>query len=412
KKISPFRLSSLIRLQKDPLLAFELFIDPNPNETSRRSKPFRHSLLSYDRIITKLGRAKLFPQLETVVRKLKDDRRVAPEEILFCNVIKHYGRGGLPEEAVRTFEEIPAFRCRRTIRSVNTLLNSLLVCGEFGVAKEEAIAWVERYATPDSCTYNILMNACFLRSDFVGAFKVFDEMRDRGLNPSVVTFGILINGLCRNSQLKTALRLKTRMESAEFNITPNAPIYVALIKGLCKANDFDRAVELKDEMVSKKLASDPAVYSTLISAAFKLNRRNEVPGLLEEMKHNGCKPDTVTYNAIIHGHCESNEFDSAFRALSRMEQGGGECKPDVITYNVILAGLCRQGRLEDAKDLLNDMPRLGCRPDVVSYATMFEGLCDAKEFREAAEVLEEMVFKGYIPFSSRLCRNVDGFLSG
>ncbi|KAL0443618.1 UNVERIFIED_CONTAM: putative pentatricopeptide repeat-containing protein [Sesamum latifolium] len=299
KKISPFRLSSLLRLQKDPTKALHLFLNPNPKDPNLNAKPFRYSLLSYDLIISKLGKAKMFSELEK-------------------------GRARLPHKALQVFDEIPSSRCQRTIKSVNTLLNSLLMCREFDKIRE-VFSGTGKHASPDACTYNILINACCMRSDLEGAWEVFDEMRRRGVDPNVVTFGTLINGLCAISKVDMAFSLKRRMER-DFKIRPNAHIYVALVKRLCKVGDLNKAIELKDEMLRKKVELEPAVYSTLISAFFKAGRKGEVSELLEEMRRNGCKPDTVTYNAMIYGFCQEKEFDLAFAALSEMEKEG--CKPD------------------------------------------------------------------------------------
>ncbi|XP_011082772.1 putative pentatricopeptide repeat-containing protein At1g53330 [Sesamum indicum] len=408
KNISPFRLSSLLRLQNDPTKALHLFLNPNPKDPNPNAKPFRYSLLSYDLIISKLGKAKMFPEMEMVVEKLKNDTRIVPEEIIFCNIITYYGRARLPHKALQVFDEIPSCRCQRTIKSVNTLLNSLLMCREFDKIKE-VFSGIGKYASPDACTYNILINAWCMRSDLERAWKVFDEMRRRGVEPNVVTFGTLIKGLCAISKLDVAFSLKRRMER-DFKIRPNAHIYVALVKRLCKVGDLNKAIKLKDEMLRNKVELEPAVYSTLISAFFKAGRKGEVYELLEEMRRNGCNPDTVTYNAMIYGFCQEKEFDLAFASLSEMEKEG--CKPDVITYNVIIAGLCREKKVREANKLLEDMPRQQCAPDVVTYKTLFDGLCDVQQFKEAACILDEMIFMGYVPHSSGACKYLDVLVQG
>ncbi|KAL6506860.1 hypothetical protein OROHE_022297 [Orobanche hederae] len=409
RKISPFRLSSLLRLEKDPKLALQLFLNPNPNDPNPNAKSFRYSPLSYDLIISKLGRARMFPEMENIVDKLKKDERVTPEEVLFCNIITFYGRARLPCKALQVFDEIPSFRCQRTVKSANTLLNSLLTCREFDRMRE-VFSGIEKYAIPDACTYNILINACCVRSDLERAWEVFDEMRRRGIEPNVVTFGTLITGLCANLELNKAFSLKRRMER-EFKIKPNAHIYIPLIKGLCNVDHLNKAIELKDEMLRNELKLDPAVFSTLISGYFKVGRKNEISGLLEEMGRHGCKPNTVTYNAMIHGYCQEKEIDSAFNALNNeMEKEG--CKPDVISYNVIINALCRERKVSEANDLFEDMPRRKCRPDVVTYRTIFEGFCDVKQFKEAASILDEMIFMGYAHDSSSVSKYINELVGG
>ncbi|KAI5662362.1 hypothetical protein M9H77_21685 [Catharanthus roseus] len=404
ERTSPFRLSSLLRLQKDPKLAFQLFLNPNPNDPNSSSKPFRYSLLSYDLIICKLGRAKMFNEMEKIIEKLRNDTRIMPKEVIFCNIISFYGRARLHRKAHQMFDEIPSFRCQRTIKSVNTLLNSLLMCGKFD-EMTEVIRGIEKYACPDVYTYNILINACCVIGNLDNAWGVFDEMRRRGLQPNVVTFGTLIHGLCANSELDEAFKLKEIMER-DFRMTPNAFVYVALIKQLCKCNEVDSAIKLKEEMLQKKVGLDSAVYATLISALFKADRKDDVFGLLEEMRMNGCKTDIVTYNAMIHGYCLQKDFGSALGILKEMEEKG--CKPDVISYNVIIGGLCMDGKIKEANELFEDMPRRKCLPDIITYRTLFDGLCGGMLFKEAAFILDEMVFKNYLPRSSSVCKLVEG----
>ncbi|XP_077252251.1 pentatricopeptide repeat (PPR) superfamily protein [Tasmannia lanceolata] len=400
KKISPFRLSSLLRLQKNPNLALQLF--QTPSKTSL--KPYRYSALSYDLIITKLGRAKMFHDMEQILLQMKQETRFSPKEILFCHVISFYGRSRMSLQALQTFDRIPSFRCQRTVRSLNSLLNALLNCKNLEKIREIYLN-IEQYAIPDSCTYNILINARCLNNSLSDAWNLFDEMRKRGIRPNVITFGTLISALCADSKLDEAFRLKSEMLSV-FGVKPNVFVYTSLIKGLCKINEFDRAFKLKEEMLEEKLGIDSAVYSTLINALFRADRKGEVVRVLEEMRENGCKPDTVTYNAMIAGCCGEKDFDSAFGVLKEMVVKG--CKPDVVSYNIIIGGFCKEGRLREACDLFEDMPRRECFPDVVSYRMLFDGLCEGMEFKEAAFILDEMLFKGYVPRALSVLKFVEG----
>ncbi|XP_008452430.1 putative pentatricopeptide repeat-containing protein At1g53330 [Cucumis melo] len=402
KPISPFRLSSLLRLEKDPKLALQLFLNPNPS-SSEPPKPFRYSLLSYDLIISKLGRAKMFDEMEEILQQLKQETRFAPHEVIFCNVIAFYGRARLPDRAFQVFERIPTFRCKRTVKSVNSLLDALLKSREFGKMMEVLVG-IGNHGSPDACTFNILIHAACLCGDLDAVWGVFDEMRKRGVQPNVVTFGTLIYGLSLNSKLKEALRLKEDMVRV-YMIKPNASIYTTLIKGFCGVGELNFAFKLKEEMVTSKVKLDSKIYSTLISALFKHGRKEEVSDILREMGENGCKPDTATYNAMINGHCKENDLESANRVVDEMVEKG--CKPDVISFNTIIGGLCKEGKLDKAMDLLEDMPRRGCPPDVLSYRIVFDGLCEMMQLKEATSILDEMIFKGYVPRNESINKLVD-----
>ncbi|KAL4193837.1 hypothetical protein AMTRI_Chr06g178910 [Amborella trichopoda] len=404
KKVNPFRLATLLRLEKDPKMALQLFQSPKIGNPS-----FRYSSLSYDLIIQKLGKAKMFEQMEAILQELQKETRFTPPEQLFCSVIKFYGRDRKPQIALQTYERIPSFRCPRTVRALNTLLNALLNCRDmetFGRIHDE----LDQYASPDLCTYNILIKACCLNNSPDHAFQMFEEMVSNGIQPNAITFGTLITSLCSNSRLNEAFRLKEDMVWC-LNVQPNSLVYTSLMKGLFKANELARAFQLKEEMVDNGIELDSGVYSTLIAGLCNAGRMQEIDGLLKKMKSNGCEPDIVTYNAIICGLCKEADLESAFGVLNEITKKG-HCKPDVFTYNILIGGLCRQGRAKEAAELVEDMPRRGCFPDVVTYRILFDGLCREMEFAEAGHLLDEMTFKGFYPRSAHklvegLCKTGD-----
>ncbi|KAI3427591.1 uncharacterized protein J3R85_009432 [Psidium guajava] len=400
KRASPFRLSSLLRSEKDPSLALELFKSLNPGP---ETKPFRYSLLSYDLIITKLGRAKMFDEMEQVLAQLGQETRFSVPEPLFCQVISFYGRARLFDGALRTYRSMPSFRCRRSVKSLNSVLHALLKCREFD-RMDEVLNEFKDFASPDACTGNILIKSLCGSGRLEDAREVLDEMPLRWIRPDEVTFLTLINGLCSNSMLEEAFKLKDDMVRVH-GIWPDARLYASLIKGSCKVGDVNMAFGLKEEMMRERIKVDAAIYSTLIHALFKVGRTGEVSKLLEEMRENGCKPDTVTYNVLISGSCKKKDFDKAYRLLDAMAENG--CKPDVTSYNVILGELRKEGKLDEAADLFEDMPRRGCTPDVVSYRILFSGLCEKMQLKEAAFLLDEMVFKGYTPHDASIYKLVD-----
>ncbi|CAJ1978478.1 unnamed protein product [Sphenostylis stenocarpa] len=393
KPVSPFRLSSLLRSQKDPSVALQLFLNPNPNHPSPR--PFRHSLRSYDILITKLAQAKMFPQMEQLLHQLHTQTRFPTPEPLLRHVIASYGRARLPSRALRTFLSIPS----PSLRSFNTLLHALLACRDFP-SLTRLLPHLPRFGGPDACSYNILIRACSLTDDHARARKLFHEMRARGVPPNQITFGTLINMLCKKPllHLPQAFKVKEDMEKV-FKIKPNVFVYTNLIKAVCEVGDFDSAFRLKDEMVRNSLKLDAVVYNTLVSGFLKVGKKDLGFRILEEMKSDGVKPDSVTCNVLIGEFCREGDFEEAYKVLDDGLEG---VKPDVFGYNVVIGWLCKEGKWREADDFFRDMPRRGCVPDVVTYRTVFDGFCRCMQFEEAGLVLEEMIFKGYVPCSSSL----------
>ncbi|XP_020588692.1 putative pentatricopeptide repeat-containing protein At1g53330 [Phalaenopsis equestris] len=395
-KVSPFRLTSLLRLEKNPTLALKLFRCPNPESNPHPSvKPFRYSARSFDIIICRLAQARMFTEMEQILDQMANQTRFTPKEALFCRIISFYGHARMPGASLRIFHQIPSFLCLQTIRSFNTLLDVLLRHGEIDALQALCNNLDATQFSPDPCTYNILIRAHAALGSIHGACELFDEMTKEGIRPTATTFGTLITALTSASMLDEAFRIKEEM-LRRYNIKPNAYIYTSLVKVLCKNNELDHAIRLKDEIASDaEIGLDAAIYTTLIRAFFRAGRKGEVVSVLEEMKKKGVKPETATYNAIISGFCEEEDFNAAFEGLSEMKRRG--CKPDVVSYNTIVMGMCRAGQWSEARKLFDDMPRRGCRPDVVTYRALLDGMCEAGEDGEMALLLEEMAFNGYYP---------------
>ncbi|XP_051181926.1 uncharacterized protein [Lolium perenne] len=399
-KFSSYHLAAALRREHDPAAALRLFLSP-PNAAST---PFRYSLLCYDLIISKLAAARLFPAMESLLSSLRASS-LQPREPLLCCVISAYGRARLPAAARRAFAH-PAFPAPRTARAFNTLLHALAVCHTplpelLSVCRDAAFF-------PDACTYNILMRAVAATDGSVDhARLLFDEMLQRRITPTLITFGTLIAAFCNCNRLEEAFDLKEAMVK-QYNVRPNAHVYASLMKGLCQRGDVDKAVRLKEEMALRiELGLDSAIYATLVRALFRVGRKGEVVSLLEEMKGRGIPANRVVHNAMIAGFCEDErDLDAASAALDDMLKSG--CKADAVSYNTLVAGLCKLGRWRDANELVEDMPRRGCPPDVVTYRMLFDGMCAAGEFHEADQVLDEMVFKGFSPSKEGARKFVQG----
>ncbi|KAK2997733.1 hypothetical protein RJ639_006033 [Escallonia herrerae] len=65
--------------------------------------------------------------------------------------------------------------------------------------------------------------------------------------------------------------------------------------------------------------------------------------------------------------------------------------PNVNTYNCLIKGYCDVHRVEDAMELISEMPFKGCSPDKVSYYTVMGFLCKEKRIEQVRELMEKMV---------------------
>ncbi|KAF9600149.1 hypothetical protein IFM89_004760 [Coptis chinensis] len=94
-------------------------------------------------------------------------------------------------------------------------------------------------------------------------------MKDEGLEPDVVTYGIVINAYC-------------------------------------KSKKYDEALEIfRGAILAKNLKPSPHIYCSLIHGLGTEKRLNEAIDFFEQSKISGFVPELPTYNALVGVYCWS-----------------------------------------------------------------------------------------------------------
>ncbi|XXG73412.1 hypothetical protein AAC387_Pa07g2333 [Persea americana] len=98
--------------------------------------------------------------------------------------------------------------------------------------------------------------------DIKEAFGLFDNLGRNHLSPAVVTYNMLINGLCRVGALEEARKLKD--EISEHGLLPDVVTYTTLANGSCRNGDLVLAKGFFNEMLGKGFQPDCFTYTARI----------------------------------------------------------------------------------------------------------------------------------------------------
>ena len=74
-------------------------------------------------------------------------------------------------------------------------------------------------------------------------------MEKKGYEPSVITCGTIVNGLCKIGQTGVAIRLLRKLE--KWNFEQNVVLYSMVLDSLCKDKLVTEAFNIFSEMMSK-----------------------------------------------------------------------------------------------------------------------------------------------------------------
>ncbi|KAK1420214.1 hypothetical protein QVD17_21624 [Tagetes erecta] len=253
----------------------------------------------------------------------------------------------------------------------------------------------EKDIKPDIVTYGMVVNhlcKCRRVDEALDMVKRMKEGNDGiSLKPDVILYNTLIDGLCKVGRQEEGLTLMKQMES-EDNCVPNVITYNCLIDGFCKSGEIERSQELFDQMNNEGVNPNVITVNTLVDGMCRHGRISNAMEFFRKMQdEKGIKGNVVTYSTLISAFCNVNNIEKAMSLFDEMESIGS---PDAVAYYSLISGLTLAGRPDDASSIASKMKKAGFRMDLVSYNTLIGGFCRKKKLDKAVEILKDMEENG------------------
>ncbi|XP_010269132.1 PREDICTED: pentatricopeptide repeat-containing protein At1g05600 [Nelumbo nucifera] len=429
------QLSQLIRKQKNPLTALQIF-----NEAKTRHPNYRHNGPVYAAMINILGSSGYLTEMKGVIEQMKEDSCESKDSV-FADAIKTYAQAGLLNEAVSLFRSLRQFNCVNWTQSFNALLQILIKEAKFDTAcrlyLEYSNVWEVRTQTS---SLKLLIDAlCQMKCSDL-ALLVFQEMSDQCCYPDRETYQVLMRGLCEDGRLNEAIHLLYSMfwRISQKGSGKDVLIYRTLLDSLCDNGQVEEAVKILGKVLRKGfkapkrchqgldlnyfLASESlerakglinetllrggipslASYSSMAIDLYSEGKIHDSNWVFAEMQEKGFRPSVSMYESKIAALCREERSVEAVKVIEE-EMMKGNCVPTVATYNILLKGLCNEGKSVMAIGYLDKMARqVGCVANKQTYDILVDGLCCDGWYVEASRVLERMLDMKYSPSNATL----------
>ncbi|GMH22448.1 hypothetical protein Nepgr_024291 [Nepenthes gracilis] len=266
---------------------------------------------------------------------------------------------------------------------------------ERSVKEEEIVELVSKFGNysvfPDSMRLTQLITKFCRHRKSERAWDLLHVVMESGGPVEVPSFNALLTGLGRVAEVEKMNLLMKEMK--EKGIIPNVVTFGIVINHLCKSRRLDQAQEVLEKMrdgedgVSVK--PDVVIYNTLIDGLCKIGRQEEGLTLIDRMRSDDhCEPNTITYNCLIDGFCKAGELDRAHELFIAMNGSG--VQPNVITINSLVDGMCRHGRISSAIEFFNKMKDKGLEGNEVTYTTLISAFCNVNNINKALDLFHVM----------------------
>nr|KAJ0215052.1 hypothetical protein LSAT_V11C300146570 [Lactuca sativa] len=142
---------------------------------------------------------------ERLFKKLIKEELCEPDTIMYTTMIKGLCKFGNNDTAIALLKLMDRSGCKRNVVTYNTIIDSLckdqMVDDAFNLFKEMVF---HKGILPDVITYNSLIHGLCNLCRWDEVSKLLKEMEDDRISPSVNTFNILVDALCKEGKVEDA----------------------------------------------------------------------------------------------------------------------------------------------------------------------------------------------------------------
>ena len=283
---------------------------------------------------------------------------------------------------------------------------------------------------PTSFLYNALIGKLGKARRIDDCLFYFAEMRARSIRPTSVTYGTIVNALCRVSDDRFAQDLFDEMESMP-NYKPRPAPYNSMMQFfLSTKRDSSKVLEYYQRMQARGIKPTTHTYKLLIDTYATLEPINlaAAEGVLETIRSSGSSPEAIHYASLIHAKgCVLQDMQGAHETFQRVLKDSS-VKPQPCLYQAYFESMVANHQVKGTSPVLEEMLASGIdmtpyiantlihgwtldhdidaaqavydsirteKREPSTYEVMTRGFLAAGQRGKAAKVVEEMWSRGY-----------------
>ena len=228
---------------------------------------------------------------------------------------------------------------------------------------------------PSSFLYNALIGKLGKARRIDDCLRYFQEMRVAGIRPTSVTYGTIVNALCRVSDERFAEELFDEMESMP-NYRPRPAPYNSIMQYfLTTKRDSQKVLAYYNRMQSMNIQPTMHTYKLLIDTYATLEPINlgAAEGILDVIRTQGFRPEAVHYASLIHAKgCALHDMAGA-RDIFDKVLASGEVKPQPCLYQALFESMVANHCVAETEEVLDSMSANGVEMTPYIANTLIHG---------------------------------------
>ena len=245
---------------------------------------------------------------------------------------------------------------------------------------------------PSSFLYNALIGKLGKARRIDDCLFYFAEMHNKGIQPTSVTYGTIVNALCRVSDERFAQELFDEMESMP-NYKPRPAPYNSLMQFfLTTKRDSSKVLEYYERMRSRNIQPTMHTYKLLIDTYATLEPIDltAAESVLDTIRASGQKPEAVHYASLIHAKgCVLHDMAGARQTFEEVTTRSG-IRPNACLYQALFESMVANHNVKDTGETLKDMAKRGVEITPYIANTLIHGWALEKNVTEAKAIYDRV----------------------
>lgn len=245
---------------------------------------------------------------------------------------------------------------------------------------------------PSSFLYNALIGKLGKARRIDDCLYYFGEMRSLGIRPTSVTYGTIVNALCRVSDERFAEELFEEMETMS-NYKPRPAPYNSLMQFyLTTKRDRGKVLSYYERMRSKNIRPTMHTFKLLIDTHATLDPidLSAAEGVLDTIRASGQKPEAVHYASLIHAKgCALHDMAGARQIFDNVLTAK-EIRPQACLYQALFESMVANHCVKETEEVLEDMSARKVEMTPYIANTLIHGWAMAKNIAKSKAVYESV----------------------
>ncbi|KAJ4300592.1 hypothetical protein N0V88_003271 [Collariella sp. IMI 366227] len=378
---------------------------PNVDEALHRFRNVRRAgrhprYITYAKLITAVAKTGNIDRCQEILAMARSDMPPLPQ----YSVVRHgwslildasigacltLGRKNLAEQYHQELLSMGA------TPSANTYGLYITTLGDSGKTFDEASEAVKIFirakkegVEPSSFLYNALIGKLGKARRIDDCLFYFAEMRALGIKPTSVTYGTIVNALCRVSDETFAEELFREMESMPNYKARPAPYNSMMQFFLTTKRDKAKVLEYYARMKDMRIAPTAHTFKLLVDTHATLDPVDmpAAAAVLDAIRAAGLIPEPVHYASLIHARgCVQHDMAGA-RAVFDAVVSDASVPPHPCLYQALFEAMVANHRVADTEPVLNEMRGRDVAMTPYIANTLIHGWAAEKNIAKAKDI--------------------------